>query len=107
MTLAVAAIGPTARVEAPAIPTGRRDPSRASKGARKVYFEETGGYLDCNTYERSRLRAGDRIVGPAIIEQMDTTTVLPPGETAEVDMHGTLIVELSRQRESLDAEVEA
>ncbi len=35
------------------------------------------------------------IVGPAIVEQMDTTTVLPPGETARVDEYGTLIVELA------------
>jgi N-methylhydantoinase A len=106
MTLTVAAIGPMTYVEAPSIPAGRSDPSRASKGARKVYFEEAGGYLDCATYERSGLRAGNRILGPAIIEQMDTTTVLPPGETAEVDTYGTLIVELSHQQESLDAEVE-
>ena len=36
------------------------------------------------------------IIGPAIVEQMDTTTVIPPGETARVDRFGTLIVELAQ-----------
>lgn len=79
----------------PAIAAGTADPSPALKGTRKVYFEEAGDYVDCVTYERSRVAAGNVISGPAIIEQMDTTTVLPPGETAKVDRFGTLIVELA------------
>jgi N-methylhydantoinase A len=43
------------------------------------------------------------IVGPAIVEQMDTTTVLPPGETARVDKYGTLIVELAGQDQGENA----
>jgi N-methylhydantoinase A len=71
-----------------------------------VFFEEAGDYIDCNTYERSRLKANNLISGPAIIEQMDTTTVLPPGETAEVDKCGTLMVELATQAETNDAPAE-
>ena len=95
MTLTVAAIGPMARMDMREIEAGTEDASPAFKGTRLVYFEESGGYVDCATYERARLRANNRIVGPAIVEQMDTTTVLPPGETAKVDKHGTLIMELT------------
>lgn len=94
MTLTVSATGPMAAVPEPTLPEGGADPRAAWKGVRDVYFEETDGYIECDTYERSALTAGNRIVGPAIIEQMDTTTVLPPGEAAEVDAQGTIIVEL-------------
>lgn len=97
MTLSVRAVGPMARQEMREIEAGTADPSYAFKGTRKVYFEESGGYIDCNTYERSRLRANNIIAGPAVVEQMDTTTVIPPGEMAEVDRQGTLIVTLAFQ----------
>ena len=95
MTLTVAAVGPTAPENMREIEAGTADPNAAFKGTRKVYFEEAGEFIDCNTYERSRLKANNLIAGPAIVEQMDTTTVLPPGEMAEVDKYGTLIVELA------------
>jgi N-methylhydantoinase A len=97
MTLTVTAIGPMARGPTPEISAGDRNPSLAYKGTRPVYFEESGGYVDCATYERSRLAAGNLVAGPAIIEQMDTTIVLPPGETARVDGYGTLIVDIAGQ----------
>ncbi len=95
ITLSASAWGPRGKAEMPEIAAGTADPGAAHKGARRVYFEEAGGYVDCDTYERSRLAAGNVICGPAVIEQMDTTTVLPPGETARVDRFGTLIVELA------------
>jgi N-methylhydantoinase A len=94
MTLSASAAGPRERSAMPEIPAGGPDPTGAFKGMRPVYFEETGGYVDCPTYERSRLAAGNVIAGPAVVEQMDTTTVIPPDETAVVDRFGTLIVEL-------------
>jgi len=51
---------------------------------RQVFFEETG-FVDCPIYARDDLRSGDALVGPAIVEQMDTTTIVPPGFTARVD----------------------
>jgi N-methylhydantoinase A len=95
MTLSASAVGPRDTARMAEIAKGTPYPGAARKGTRQVYFEEAGGYLDCDTYERSRLAAGNVITGPAVIEQMDTTTVLPPGETATVDLYGTLIVELA------------
>jgi len=56
-------------------------------GERRAYF---GGYVPTALYERSRLPLGVRLGGPAIVEQDDTTTVIPPGVTALVDDAGNL-----------------
>jgi N-methylhydantoinase A/oxoprolinase/acetone carboxylase beta subunit len=50
-------------------------------GARRA-FPSLGGFVDCPIYERERLPVDAAIAGPAIIEQMDTTTVVLPDQTA-------------------------
>ncbi len=65
-------------------------------GERDVWFPETKGFVSCPLYDRKLLKCGNRITGPAIIEQMDATTVLPPGTTAVVEPHLNLIVEIGR-----------
>jgi N-methylhydantoinase A len=93
VALRLTALGRLPRSAVPAAPAGERAPSaEALKGRRRVHFEEAGGWVECPLYARSALRAGNRIAGPAIIEQMDTTTVLFPAQTAEVDSTGTLVV---------------
>ena len=44
-------------------------------------------------YQREQLAAGSQISGPALIIQMDTTTVVPPGWAGTVDMFGNLVLE--------------
>jgi len=95
ITLTVAATGPLARSETPGIAQGTADPREAFKGDRKAYFPELGGYVDVPTYERSRLKAGNVVAGAAIVEQMDTTIVLPPGQIGKVDQWGDIIVDIS------------
>jgi N-methylhydantoinase A/oxoprolinase/acetone carboxylase beta subunit len=56
-------------------------------GERTAYF---GEFVPTAIYERGRLPRGARLTGPAIVEQTDTTTVIPPGVTALVDEAGTL-----------------
>ena len=50
------------------------------------------GRADAPIYDRARLGAGDRIAGPAILTQLDATTLLLPGHTAEVHRFGSLVV---------------
>ena len=61
---------------------------------RKVWFPE-GGYVLTPVYARGGLPAECRITGPAIIEQMDTTTVVPPGAKLKPDRLGYLHMELA------------
>ena len=55
----------------------------ALKGNRPAYF--AGGFRDTPVYDRYALRPGDRIDGPAIVEEREATTVIPPGDRLAVD----------------------
>ena len=43
-------------------------------------------------YDRAALKAGNRLEGPAIVNQYDSTTVIPPGLTAHVDRFGNIVI---------------
>ena len=70
----------------------------ARKGERPAYFPERGGFVDTPVYDRYALSAGTIITGPAIVEERESTTVLPPGATATVDAYANLIVTLANVR---------
>ena len=72
---------------------GRGSASMAVVEKRKVWFAGTG-FVGTPVYDRDRLPARCRITGPAIIEQMDTTTVVPPGAQVRNDKLGYLHMEL-------------
>src|SRR6058998_723258 len=63
------------------------------KATRRAYFPEARGYTDTPVYDRYALAAGTSLTGPAIIEERESTTVLPPGVTATVDEYANLIAE--------------
>jgi N-methylhydantoinase A len=62
----------------------------ALAGRRRVWFE--GGWLDTPVYRREGLQPGVRFDGPAIVEQLDSTTVIEPGDRVEVDALGNLVI---------------
>ncbi len=68
----------------------------AKSGERKIFFGKEHGMLNCRIYARNLLEPGHKIVGPAVIEQMDTTTVIHPEQEAIVDSYRNMIVK-SRQ----------
>ena len=69
------------------------DASAAQVGTRDVWLAEAGDFVPCPVYARDRLRSGNVIHGPAIVEQMDTTTVILPDMTGTVDPYLNLILE--------------
>src|SRR5206468_3784802 len=63
------------------------------KATRRAYCPEARGYTDTPVYDRYELAAGTSLTGPAIVEERESTTVLPPGVTATVDEYANLIAE--------------
>ena len=70
------------------------DASAAIIGKRDVWLPEAGGFVSCPVYDRDRLDAGNRIAGPAIVEQMDATTLVLPGMTVSIEPHLNMILEV-------------
>ena len=66
----------------------------ARTGTRPVWF--AGAWVDTPIYARERLPLDATVVGPAILEQMDATTVLEPGDRAISDADGNIIIEVGR-----------
>ena len=64
---------------------------------RRVYFQRTGGFVDTPVYDRGDLAPGTILVGPAIIEQLDTTTLIPTNVKAKVDQYDNLIMDIPRE----------
>jgi len=76
-------------------PAAGADARQAIFGRRDVWLREAGAFVSCPLYDRDRLGIGNHIKGPAVVEQMDATTFLPPGAIATVDPYANLIMELS------------
>ena len=76
---------------------GGLDPKAAFIGYRPVYFAESDAAaarpIPTALYERERLAPGNMVVGPAVIFQLDTTSVIPPGWAAAMDAGENLVVE--------------
>ena len=72
----------------------------AAAGSKPEAYERRAVRLDgalhagVPAYRRDALRAGHRIAGPAVVDQLDSTSLILPGQTAEVDRHGNLIIRL-------------
>ena len=77
------------------LPAGDASPADALTASHEVVFSQDGKpvRLASAFYRRDLLKAGNRISGPAIIEQLDSTVVINPGLTAEVDQYGTILIE--------------
>ncbi|MGL4813257.1 MAG: hydantoinase/oxoprolinase family protein [Beijerinckiaceae bacterium] len=93
VTYRVAAIGTAPKAEFQPAPDAGPDASAAIIGERKVWFPEAEGFVICPVYDREKLKSGNRIKGPAIVEQMDATTVLLPGMHGRVEPYLNLILE--------------
>jgi N-methylhydantoinase A/oxoprolinase/acetone carboxylase beta subunit len=74
---------------------GKGDGRQAFKGIRKAYFLEVGDFSDVNVYDRYLLQSNDRIPGPAIFEERESTAVIAPGDVANVDDYLNLVVSIA------------
>lgn len=90
VTLRVSATGTLPGAELKELATGGRAED-AIVGRQDVDIE--GQRHACPVYDRARLNAGAKLQGPAIVTQLDSTTVLFPGQVAEVDRYGSLVIQ--------------
>ena len=70
------------------------DEKPAPVGTRMVRFDELDASVETPVFDRALLKAGMKVVGPAMIDQLDSTTVVPPGITAEIDLSMTIVMRI-------------
>jgi len=98
----VRGIGLMPLLEMPEAKAGSESPAAALRHEGEAWFR-VGGRLDrvpTRYYDRAALRAGNRLEGPAIVNQYDSTTVIPPGIAARVDRFGNIVIEAGASAEA-------
>jgi N-methylhydantoinase A len=92
----VAAVAPVVPPPFPERPSTGTTPKPSSR--RPVFFAEADGFVDCPVFDRHDLGPGARLAGPAIVAQMDSTTVVHPGQVVVADGWGNLLIAVSGPR---------
>ena len=92
VNLRLTAIGKIAKPRLRELEGDNTDIAAAQKATRSVYFAESDGYVECPIYDRYLLGPSCVLTGPAIVEEIDSTTVIHPGYSAQVDRFGNLIL---------------
>jgi N-methylhydantoinase A/oxoprolinase/acetone carboxylase beta subunit len=94
ITIRVTGSGRMPALRWPTLERATDDPVRAQVAEEPVVFATQSGSraLSTRIYARDRLLAGDELPGPAIVEQPDSTTVIPPGARAHIDEIGNLVL---------------
>ncbi|HYW03664.1 MAG TPA: hydantoinase/oxoprolinase family protein [Gammaproteobacteria bacterium] len=82
--------GKAVAVEAREIESGGEDPSAARLTEETIFVDD--GEHSAAIYDRARLRAGNRIAGPAIVTEMDSTTLILPDHVGEIDRFGNILI---------------
>ncbi len=90
VNLRVIAVGKVADIPAEPIEQGNGNPAAAWLRDHEIWVD--GGHRTGAIYDRDKLRAGDRIEGPAIVLEMDSTTLVLPGCAAVVDRFGNILI---------------
>jgi N-methylhydantoinase A len=90
VTLRVDAVGLVPQVAMPVLKKGGAV-SEAISGKQRIAFQD--GAAEVPIFDRPRLGAGAKFEGPAVVAQLDATTLILPGQTAEVHPSGSLIVQ--------------
>jgi len=92
VNIRVTAIGIMPPLKLEAEKEGEASPDGALKGLREVYLPRSGGYVSCAIYDRYRLKPGNVVTGPTVIEQIDSTTLIQPGQEAKIDGYRQIVL---------------
>ena len=66
------------------------------KGRRPAYFPDTGGFVETSVFDRYALKPGDKITGPAVVEERESTTIVPPKDSLIVDAQLNLRIAIGK-----------
>ncbi|SBT54969.1 hydantoinase/oxoprolinase family protein [Micromonospora narathiwatensis] len=95
VSLRVSVVGKLSKPDIAKVAAGdTAPPPQAHKGTRDVVFHPGDGAVPTAVFDRAKLLAGNRVTGPAAIEEPTTTALLRPGDRARVDEFGNLLVEI-------------
>jgi N-methylhydantoinase A len=89
VNLKVIAVASTAKPKLPELPNAGREPAKPI-GKRRVRYES--GWIEVPVFDRAALRQGHKIVGPAVLEEDASVTILNPQQHLTVDRLGNLLV---------------
>jgi len=77
-------------IDRPVLKKGGPDPKAAAVGKQKTYMD--GKDYNATVYDRAKLKAGNKVMGPAIVMEMDSTTVILPRHYGLVDNYGNILI---------------
>jgi N-methylhydantoinase A len=98
VSLRVTVLGIMKKPPKHSVDEGSSKPEKAAVRAVKPVYFRCGGWADTPVYKRDRLRAGNVISGPALIEEHASTTVMQPGDEMRVDELGNLQISIGSDR---------
>ena len=90
VNLRAIALGPVTEIGVPTLTTGDANPADAEIGRTSIFVDNAD--QEAMAYDRIRLLAGNRIVGPALVTEPDSTTLILPGHVGELDPFGNIII---------------
>ncbi len=94
VNICLSALGSVPRPKRRQIPQGKVSAEAALKAQRLVCIVPKECPESTNIYDRYRLKSGNRVCGPAIVEEIDSTILIPTGCSAEVDDYGNILIEI-------------
>ena len=92
VNIRVSAIGIIPPLELKAEKGEEESPNKALKGFRDIHLPRSGSNVRCAIYDRYRLKPGNVLTGPAIIEQVDSTTFIRSEQEAKIDCHRQIVL---------------
>lgn len=99
----VRGIGVMPTLSTPEVEAGGESADAALRHEGEAWFLVDGALEQVTTryYDREALKAGNRLSGPAIVNQYDTTTVIPPGVDGTVDRYGNIVIEAGASAQAM------
>jgi N-methylhydantoinase A len=98
LNLRVDALGRTWKPALTAAETRPGDGATARRGTRRAYFGGADGHQDVPIYDGPRLRPGDTLAGPCIVEEPWTTLLVLPGDVAHLDPYDNYVIRVGGGR---------